>query len=363
MKHQEQSVPALRFSEFSGEWREAQIGELLTIGSGKDYKHLEHGDIPVYGTGGYMTSVNDFLYDGNSVGIGRKGTIDKPVFLTGKFWTVDTLFYTHSFQGSTPEFIYLIFQRIDWLKYGEASGVPSLSKTTIEKIKVNVPKPEEQKKIAAFLGAVDKKIAQLQKKKDLLEDYKKGCMQRLFSQSLRFTDANGNTFPDWKSSFLGKHCNITTGSLDANAMVENGKYPFFTCAKNVFRIDTPAFNTEALLVSGNGANVGYIHYYNGQFNAYQRTYVLDAFTLNIQFVKHFLEQHLKKRIFLEVKEGNTPYIVRGTLADMPISYPHLDEQKKIADFLSTIDDKITLVSDELDKAKTFKKGLLQQMFV
>ena len=78
------------------DWRKAKIREFLCIGNGKDYKHLDIGDIPVYGTGGKMLSVNDFLYDGDSVCIGRKGTIDTPLFLTGKFWTVDTLFYTYS---------------------------------------------------------------------------------------------------------------------------------------------------------------------------------------------------------------------------------------------------------------------------
>ncbi|WP_052145711.1 restriction endonuclease subunit S [Xenorhabdus nematophila] len=119
---------------------------LLKIGSGKDYKHLSTGDIPVYGSGGYMLSVNDYLYDGESVCIGRKGTINNPIFLTGKFWTVDTLFYTHSFRECLAKFIYSIFQNINWLSYNEAGGIPSLSKTIIGKIEVLVPKPNEQQK-------------------------------------------------------------------------------------------------------------------------------------------------------------------------------------------------------------------------
>jgi type I restriction enzyme S subunit len=123
------SVPKLRFPEFldAGEWEEKKLGNLLTIGNGKDYKHLSKGNIPVYGTGGYMLSVNDYLYDGESVCIGRKGTIDKPILLSGKFWTVDTLFYTHSFKNCLPKFIYLYFQCINWLDYNAASGVPSLT--------------------------------------------------------------------------------------------------------------------------------------------------------------------------------------------------------------------------------------------
>lgn len=91
-----------------------KLEDVLEIGSGRDYKHLKEGNIPVFGTGGFMTSVEGFLYEGESVGIGRKGTIDKPVFLKGKFWTVDTLFYTHSFKQVFPKFIYYLFLQINW---------------------------------------------------------------------------------------------------------------------------------------------------------------------------------------------------------------------------------------------------------
>src|SRR5690625_3748320 len=117
MKKEKKLVPNFRFPEFEGEWEKKSIKKVLTIGSGKDHKHLEDGDVPVYGSGGVMRYVNDFLYDGESIGIGRKGTIDKPVFLDGKFWTVDTLFFTHSFVDSYPKFIFSQFQRINWLRY------------------------------------------------------------------------------------------------------------------------------------------------------------------------------------------------------------------------------------------------------
>lgn len=162
------------------DWEEKRLGEILTIGSGRDYKHLEEGDIPVYGTGGYMTSVNEYLFDGESVGIGRKGTIDKPVFLKGRFWTVDTLFYTHSFKNVLPFFIYLIFQTINWKLYNEASGVPSLSKSTLEKIKLNSPSLKEQQKIATYLSAIDTKIESVATQISKTETFKKGLLQQLF---------------------------------------------------------------------------------------------------------------------------------------------------------------------------------------
>jgi len=178
-----ETVPKLRFDGFSGEWDKKPINDILTIGSGRDYKHLSDGDIPVYGTGGYMLSVDSYLYDGESVCIGRKGTIDKPMFLKGKFWTVDTLFYTHSFKENIPRFIYLLFQKINWYKYNEASGVPSLSKVTIGKINIFIPKPKEQQKIANCLSSLDNMIEAQNKKVETLKEHKKGLMQQLFVSS------------------------------------------------------------------------------------------------------------------------------------------------------------------------------------
>ena len=140
------------------EWKSTKIGNVLSIGSGRDYKHLEDGNIPVYGTGGYMLSVDSYLHEGESVCIGRKGTINKPIFLKGKFWTVDTLFYTHTFRSITPRFCYYLFTTIDWLKYNEASGVPSLSKVTIENISISIPDLVTQKQICAVLDSMTDKL-------------------------------------------------------------------------------------------------------------------------------------------------------------------------------------------------------------
>ena len=127
-----------------------------------------------------MTSVDQHLYEGESVCIGRKGTINKPMYLDGKFWTVDTLFFTHSFNTSIPRFIYSIFQMINWKKYNEASGVPSLSKRTIEKIEITLPLKPEQQKIADFLSAIDKKIELVGTELELAQTFKKGLLQQMF---------------------------------------------------------------------------------------------------------------------------------------------------------------------------------------
>jgi type I restriction enzyme S subunit len=174
-----------RFPGFEEEWEEVKLGDIFTIKNGKDYKHLGNGEIPVYGTGGIMTYVDSFLYNGESVGIGRKGTIDKPFYLKGKFWTVDTLFYCVSFKSCIPKYLYYLFNTINWKTYNEASGVPSLSQSTIKSIKIRIPKISEQQKIASVLSNFDIEIEKLITHKKSLIQQKQGLMQQLLSGEKR----------------------------------------------------------------------------------------------------------------------------------------------------------------------------------
>ena len=136
------------------------------------------------GTGGVMEYVDDFLYSGESILIGRKGTIDKPAYIDGSFWTVDTLFYTE-IKNQFPKFLFYCISNINWLKYNEASGVPSLSDNNNKNVKINIPSLIEQKKIANFITSIDYKIELLEKKHKSLVDFKKYLMQQIFAQKLR----------------------------------------------------------------------------------------------------------------------------------------------------------------------------------
>lgn len=180
-----QTVPEYRFPEFEKDsvWEKREFNEIVKVNSGRDYKHLSSGNIPVYGTGGYMLSVDGKLSDKDAVGIGRKGTIDRPQYLKAPFWTVDTLFFLTNCDGYDIEFIYFLSQIIQWRKYGEQTGVPSLSKNSIEKLEVVVPTNiKEQKKIARALFSLDEGVKLLEKKMAVLESHKNGLMQQLFPQ-------------------------------------------------------------------------------------------------------------------------------------------------------------------------------------
>lgn len=174
-----------RLAGFTGKWVEKRLGDMLVIGNGKDYKHLEPGPIPVYGTGGLMTYVAEWLYDGPTVCIGRKGTIDVPQYHEGKLWTVDTLYYTYDFKDVDPKFLYYLFLTIDWQSYNSATGVPSLTAKAIYEIEVVVPTLVEQQAIALVLSDMDAEIAALEAKRAKYESIKQGMMQELLTGKAR----------------------------------------------------------------------------------------------------------------------------------------------------------------------------------
>lgn len=174
-------VPEIRFKGFTDDWEQRKLENIVEVCSGRDYKHLEAGNIPVYGTGGYMLSVSEALsYDVDAIGIGRKGTIDKPYILKAPFWTVDTLFYCICKEGHNLNFVYDIFQNINWKAMDESTGVPSLSKTTINKVKTLIPSYLEQEKIGKYFSCLDKLITLHQCKIDKFKELKKGLLQQMF---------------------------------------------------------------------------------------------------------------------------------------------------------------------------------------
>ena len=262
-------------------------------------------------------------------------------------------------EKASPEWLYyiIIYSKPRLVRLGCGSTFLEVSKKDFSRFKIPVPPLAEQRKIAEVLGVWDKAI---EKQSQLIEQLtlrKRGLMQQLLTAKRRLP---GFSNP-WKEVKLGEICNITTGKLDANAMEDNGIYPFFTCAKDVYKINKYAFDTEALLISGNGEYVGYVHYCKGKFNAYQRTYVLDQFQDNIFYLKYTLQYYLPKRILQTKSSSNTPYIVIGTFQDMIILEPSKAEQTVIAQVLTAADREIELAQQKLELLRQQKRGLMQQL--
>lgn len=375
-------VPVFRFKEFEGDWNNKKIRDVLTIGSGKDYKHLKPGNIPVYGTGGLMAKVDTPIHTGETVFIGRKGSIDKPFYYNGGFWTVDTLFYTHSFQASVPYFVYGLFQKINWYKHNEASGVPSLSKTTIGSLVVSLPALPEQQKIASFLSAVDEKIQQLTKQKALLEQYKKGVMQQLFSGQLRFKparsaggDENGNSYPDWEEKRLGEICIVNPKSKNLPSSfiyidLESVKDGQLIKESRIDLVDSPSRAQRGLAVDDILYQTVRPYQKNNLFFNRIGDYVASTgyaqlrakeSSMYVFQLLHF--DGFVNKVLVRCTGTSYPAINSNDLAKINVSVPVIEEQKKIATYLSRIDTKIEAVNNQITQTQTFKKGLLQQMFV
>lgn len=375
-------VPPLRFPEFDATegWASNKINQLCKIGNGRDYKHLNAGDIPVYGSGGYMTSVDDYLHDGESVCIGRKGTIDKPIFLTGKFWTVDTLFYTYSFHKCLPKFLYRIFQQITWYKYNEAGGVPSLSKTTIGNIDILVPKnKKEQQKIVDCFDSLDNLINTVSDKIDALKEYKKGLMQQLFPveskaiPALRFPEFKNAG--EWKETTLGEEVFYENGKAHENDIDETGKY----IAVNSKFISTDGevvkcTNSPNCLAEEGDILMVLSDVPNGR--AIAKCFVVDSndrYTVNQRVCK--LKPKKVVSLLLYYIINRNPYLLafddgvkqtnlkKEDVLKNPFKLPNdPKEQQKIADFLSSVDELISTETDKLNQLRAHKKGLMQQLF-
>ena len=170
------------------------------------------------------------------------------------------------------------------------------------------------------------------------------------------------TLEDIPKSRLGEHCTIVTGRLDANAMSDDGEYMFFTCARDNYRTDTYAFDGDALLISGNG-ELGLCKYYSGKFNAYQRTYVLQDFDIDIHFAKLMIDAFLPQKIHKEKNVGAMPYIVLSTLSDLQIPIPEISVQNSISSVSCSIEERISVEESMLAKSNAVKQYLLSRMFI
>ena len=310
----------------------------------------------------YIVDLGDFVYNPRISQSAPTGPINRNMLSKG---IVSPLYTVFTVQDEIlAKFLAYFFKTIVWqnqvksvANYGARYDRINITDNAFFSLKILLPPLDEQKKIAEILSTCDEAINLTINLIESKKQFKKALMQNLLTAKIRFPQLKD----EWKEIRLGEICEIQTGKLNANAMIQGGRYKFFTCAKEVFEIDDYAFDTEAILVSGNGENVGYIHYFNGKFNAYQRTYVLDKFTENILFIKYFLEFALKRKIEIEKKDGNTPYIVLPTIFGFIVKLPNLKEQQKIAEVLTACDDEINLLNLKLENLKKQKQGLMQKL--
>ncbi len=312
-------------------------------------------------------------------------------------------------------FIYSLLQKDELIKAIEnniaGSDPPNLSPSEINFISVSIPTLPEQQKIANFLTAVDEKLSQLKKKKSLLEQYKKGVMQKIFTpsalgyiglkdermieeneilsssnpknhnlDSLRFKDEDGKEFPEWEKKTLGEVAEVKRGAASQHLKYVNNENEGIRFLRiNDFLSNDAVFveNTEEmkryrvktndLLIAGTGATAGIIFIVPEKFNNLAYSYNVPRIR-TISAYHTYIYYYLKSDIILKQQRqmfvGNAQHFLdTDAMRNFKIICPSLPEQIKIASFLSAIDEKINHCSKQIEKKENWKKGLLQKMFV
>jgi type I restriction enzyme S subunit len=388
-------VPKLRFAEFDGVWEMKQIKNIAKVlGGGTPSTLTEdywNGDINWFTpTEIKYNSVSKSKRKITSLGLCKssatllpKGTILLTTRATiGELAIAEEECTTNQgFQSlvvskkNSNLFVFNLIKVHKHQLYKRANGstFKEISKKEIEKIKVLVPQFSEQQKIASFLTEVDTKLSQLTKKKALLEDYKKGVMQQIFSQQLRFKDDNGNDYGDWEEKRLGEisicmdNKRIPLNGFERNS--KKGDVPYWGANGIVDHVNEYIFDETIVLLAEDG----------GYFDEFQNRPIA-----NISHGKSWVNNHahvikakqslttneylyyslVHKNIMGYVNGGTRAKLNKSEMLQIKMIIPSsIEEQTKIANFLSDLDAKIEVLSTSIENTQTFKKGLLQQLFV
>ena len=387
------NVPKLRFSGFSDEWEETSISNVCKLSSGstpsKAKQENWNGEY-LWVTSGELKS--KFIYDtidktteqgkkesnlreyekGTFViaiyGLEAQGTRGSSAILGEKATISQACMALEPIKDLNSEFLYSWYQ-----KYGEMIGIryaqgtkqQNLSTDLVGNLRIVVPKKEEQEKIANFLTKVDKLIEKQDEKVSNLEQYKKGMMQKIFSQEIRFKKDDGGEYPGWNEITIGEVCTINTGKKDTQDREEGGTYPFFVRSQIVERINSYSYDGEAILTAGDGVGVGKVfHYVNCKFDYHQRVYKLSDFNgVTGRFLFEYFSENFKREVAKYNAKTSVDSVRLEMITKMKMPLPCIEEQTKIANLLSKIDSIVEKEKEKLEELRDWKKGLLQGMFV
>ncbi|MFP5040481.1 restriction endonuclease subunit S [Parasediminibacterium sp. JCM 36343] len=413
-------IPALRFTEFKGEWETKKVGELCdSIVPGRNKPTSFEGTIPwittpdiqhngtiTFSKSGLNISreeakrVGSKIVPINSIVIACVGELGLAA-ITGKEIVINQ--QLHAFiPQSEINYRFLLYQVSLQKKYMDRvatkTAVPYMNKDNCNAIPITFPTLPEQQKIASFFTAIDDKIQALKKKKSLLEQYKQGIMQQLFTQQLRFKDDNGEDYPDWEEKKLGEVYSFKiTNSFSREQLnyedgtVKNIHYgdihtkfqtlfditkesvPFINSEIFIGRISEDNYCKEGDLILADasedlndvGKSIELVNLNNEKLLSGLHTILArpDLEKLSIGFGGYLFKSTFVRTQIQKVSQGSKVLSISATrLSKLLLSFPCVKEQTKIANFLTSIDDKINKVQTQINESTQWKKGLLQKMF-
>ena len=376
VKSKKPLVPRLRFAEFRdvGGWEVKTLDEKIRLEYGGALPELKRndGNIPVIGSNGIVGYHNQYLVLGPAIVIGRKGSVGQINWIESNCYPIDTTYYVVSIDSNNTlfEFIKLLLQNCGLSNLQDESAVPGLNRKRVYALKAAFPSDiKEQQKIAACLAALDDLISAATGRLDALKRHKQGLMQQLFPAEgetvprLRFPEFEGAG--EWAEYPISDFAKVTTGDKDTQNKVEDGAYPFFVRSQAVERIDSYSYDGEAILTSGDGVGVGKnFHYIDGKFDFHQRVYCIYDFdkTALGRFVFQYFSEYFYKRVMKLSAKNSVDSVRMKMIKEMPLKFPSIEEQQKIAACLTALDDLISAQTQKIAKLKTHKRGLMQQLF-
>lgn len=390
------AAPKLRFKDFDEDWTAKKLSQVANLTSSKrvhlsDY--VSEG-IPFF-RGKEITELKSGIFPKDILYISKKQYEDfkekfgapqnNEILMTAVGTLANTYLINTDFEfyfkdgnliwfkdiNADPNFLMILLdaRKNDVLASAIGSTQKALTIANLNKLIFNFPSNEEQTKIATFLSAVDEKISQLTQKHELLSQYKQGMMQKLFSQQLRFKADDGSEFGEWEKTTLGKVVNFQNGKRvplsESDRQKRQGEYRYYGASGVIDHIDDYIFDGQYILIGEDGANIitrssPLAFIVEGQFWVNNHAHIFQSKNGSNVFLAAYLES-------LNYEKFNSgtaqPKLNLDNLKKVPVINPCLDEQTKIANFLSAIDQKIEMVAQQIEQAKTWKKGLLQQMFV
>ena len=405
-------TPKLRFPEYSSDWTIKKLFEISDVRTGPFGSSLHQEDYVESGTPiitvehlgetGITTNNLPFVSDYDRIRLksfslkegdivfSRVGSVDRAC-ITGKkengwLFSGRLLRIRLTNNDYIPSFINQYFKN-SFTRYRIRSAavgqtMPSLNTKILKNFHLRFPPlRKEQEKIASFLTSVDSKIEKLSKKQELLREYKKGLMQKIFSQELRFKADDGSDYSDWEEKKLGDVCKITVGGTPdtSNNDYWNGNIPWLASGKlKNGNVTTPSkyitklglensatklMPSNTVLLAMTGATLGKIGFLKFSSTGNQS---IAGFLPNVKYESKFLFYSLNygiNQVFKYAGGAAQQGINKQTILGLRYKFPDIKEQTKIANFLSSIDSKIEQIGKQLDETKEFKKALLQQMFV
>ena len=381
------NIPKLRFPEFSEKWNMTNLGKVCEMQAGKFipassiFNSQGVNLYPCYGGNGLRGYTESYTHEGNFSLIGRQGALcGNIIYAVGKFHATEHAVVVSSNNHTDSKWIFYLLGKLHLNQYATGQAQPGLSVDVIKKVSLMIPSNNsEQKKIADFLSAADNKIERLEKILELQKEYKRGVMQRMFNQTMRFKDDKGNSYPNWQETKISSIGEVITGSTPSKSNEDYWGGDFVWVTAQDFK--QKYIETSALKLTERGKNVSRVIPKNSilitciasiGLNAINTVECatnqqINALVCNDEYCTEFIYYAIDfntNRLKRLAGQTAVPIISKSVFESFSINIPkEKDEQKKIADFLSALDAKIEATQKQLDIARNWKKGLLQKMFV